>query len=351
MKKILFSFAALAALISGVTSCNKTLSMAGKARPCMLELSFRDEEPDDITKASGQSAAVEQRINNVQVFVFNEKGNVDAAVYETPTGGYTDNGSYTLGTPLSCTVGARTIYVLVNAKADYVNGSSRIVTLSQLESMTSDLADNSLSGLVMVGSASKTLVAGSDKLSVDVHRMVAAVVLTSVTNDYYLPAYRNSVVINGAYLMNVPSSVNFSETLAASSLGMASWYANYRKATSDEPQALLAESFSATNIGYGSSYSTLHTFYSCPNDVTAKPTAAKGQSCTMLVVEATIGGQNCVYPIALPELKANNKYNVALTIHRMGGDPENPWKEVEFSAFTPTISVTPWNPNTVSSEI
>ena len=68
------------------------------------------------------------------------------------------------------------------------------------------------------------------------------------------------------------------------------------------------------------------------------------------VVEATVAGQPCVYPIRLGELKSNYKYKVSLTLKHIGGDPSNPWKKVEFTNLRASITVVDWTSGTPVSE-
>ena len=72
---------------------------------------------------------------------------------------------------------------------------------------------------------------------------------------------------------------------------------------------------------------------------------------TTLVVEATVAGQECIYPIRLGELKSNFKYEVSLTLKHIGGDPSNPWKKVEFTDLGASIKVIDWTSGAAVSEI
>ena len=60
------------------------------------------------------------------------------------------------------------------------------------------------------------------------------------------------------------------------------------------------------------------------------------------MVKASIDGKDCVYPVRLGALEGNKRYEVSLVLHRVGGNPDSPYDEIEFSDVIPTLVVTDW---------
>ena len=333
-----------ASICAIVSSCEKQQTILSGA-DVMLSVTVDDLDGMLPTKAADQTEAKESSIKNIQLFVFNKStGQVDNAVCKD---GLDAKGEYTLE-PLQCTVGEKEIWVVVNGPENYVES---VGNLSDLKGKTVSLSDNGLASLIMSGSATRTLAAGNDALTIQVSRLCAAVVLTKVENMMLVPAYRDKLTITGAYLMNVPAVQKVDGSISSDSAG-ASWNAFYGKASLAEPSELLTETITPTSIPYQQSHSATHSFYSFANVYDkVEGTDARGNSSTYLVVECTVDGVACVYPVLLPSLEANNKYNVSLTINHIGGDPDYPWRKVQFSSFTPTVKVQPWNTSEVSETI
>lgn len=295
------------------------------------------------TKVAGSQATNEKTVKNVQVFIFNTAtGKIDNSFYQS--GMDVSSGSFSLPA-IQCTVGPRTVWVVVNGPRNYTEDEN-INSLDKLKSITVSLSDNSVDALMMVGSASKTLAAGNDAVGVDVSRLVSAVVLESVSNEMLSEAYKDKVYITGAYLMNVPGVQKLDGSIASegSESPASSWFSWYAKASGQQPVALLSESISPVKINYGSPYTEPHTFYSFSNNYSAVEgvDSKNAKTSTYLVVECSIDGQACIYPVLLPALVANIKYKVSLTIKHIGSDPDEPWKKIKFSDTVPTITVLPW---------
>ena len=330
-------------LILAVLACNKLDYSSSEhiSQNCSLTVTFN--EP--ATKVSGQSAN-EKNIKDVQVFVFNSRTQkLDAAVRESVMN--VSEGSYSLSSRLDCTRGTKEIWAIVNAPINYVDGSEgdRITELSQLRSLTSRLTDNKEDGLVMTGSCSVELTKADESVSLSVERICAAIVIESISNEILIPAYQKAgkVKITGAYLMNVPNLQKFDKSLAASSLKSGDWISANAKSTDATQLLLTSDSYSSRVIEYGQKIQNLSTFYSYPNDCSDEPGSSWSPSRTVLVVEAEIDGQACIYPIRLGELRSNYKYMVSLTIRHMGCDPSEPWKKIEFTDMSASIRILDWN--------
>lgn len=294
------------------------------------------------TKASGSQAALDVTIKNAQVFVFNKRtGQVDNAEYRT----FSSTTNSCTMPQMSCSFGEKEVWAVVNAPKDYV-AEGTIKTLDDLKATTVLLSHNSLDALVMTGSAVKSLSQATETLSLSVDRLVAAVVLKSLRNEMGVPAYRDSFTLTGAYLMNVPAVQRLDGTILASGSEspVSGWNAFYAKAGADEPSDLLVEAITETAVAYETSHETPHTFYSFSNNhnKVAGTDSKTEKSSTYLVVECKVDGTACVYPVLLPQLERNKKYEVSLTVRHVGGDPSRPWDKIVFSAFTPSVTVSDW---------
>ena len=351
-----FSFlAALSALLC-LAACNRqnldvTPSVDGGTSLLTLKVGNMT-----ATKAGDQSTN-DVTINSVQVFVFNkDTGQLDNCKKENFPA-VTDGCQLS---PIECTVGEKEIWAVVNWPVDLTSAAENILTLNDFKSRTAVLADNRLDNLLMSGYIeSKSLKAGNDAATIDVTRLCAAVVLTQVTNRIEVAAYRDKFQVVGAYLMNVPGVQRVDGTILASGADCpkpSAWYAWYKKATTSEPQELLAETFlpAPPKTAYGESYGVYHTFYTFANDFNyiSGGTADGGlKSSTYLVVECKVDGVDCIYPVVLPSMVRNKKYNVKLTVNHVGGDPDQPWEKIQLSSFTPSISITSWGSQDVEETI
>jgi len=346
MKKFIAFIAVISALLC-LASCNREAlgsGGSGDAGTTMLTLNVGN---FSLTKAGDQSTN-DVTINSVQVFVFNkDTGQLDNCRRETFSAAVD---GCTL-TPFECTVGVKEIWAIVNWPEDLTSAAANVTTLDDFKSRTAKLADNRLDNLLMSGNIeSRLLKAGTDAATVEVSRLCAAVVLTQVTNRMEVLAYRDKFQVIGAYLMNVPGVQRVDGTIAASGASCpkpSAWYAWYRKAPTSEPQELLSETFlpRPAKTAYGESYGVHHTFYTFANDYNyiEGDTSDGGQkSSTYLVVECEVDGVACVYPVLMPEMVRNKKYNVKLTVNHVGGDPDQPWKKIQPSDFTPSITISSW---------
>lgn len=333
-----------AAICMMMQACEKQ-RLEPKDGKVMLSVNVEGADILPETKAASQTETKESTIKNVQIFVFDKStGLLDNAAYKD---GLSEKSEYVME-PLKCTTGDREIWVVVNAPENYVESVGRV---SDLKSKALALSDNGLSSLVMSGSSVKTLVSGEESVTVTVSRLCAAVVLTKVENRMIVPAYRDKLKITGAYLMNVPAVQTLDGSISSDS-AQSTWEAFYAKASSGGASGLLTEKITPVSIAYQKSHTASHSFYSYANGYDkVVGTDAKGKSSTYLVVECTVDGVACVYPVLLPALVANNKYKVSLTINHIGGDPDHPWRRVQFSSFTPTIKVQPWKASEISETI
>ncbi len=340
MKNIVKFFAALAAL-SACVSCNKSIRPGDAGEPCVLNVTLGGEFG---RLASTKAPGDDERINSVQILVFNTlTGKLDGAVYKDGLHGY---GQWTSQERINCTTGPRQVFAIVNAAHNYVDGESAVSRLSEMSALATVLSDNSASNLVMSGSSPvQTFTAPVQNITVDVSRICASVVLKEVSNQMYSPVYKDRVRLAGAYLMNVPGeNLLVGESVSAATVQEGKWYARNTKESSSDVASLLCAEYSGSSalLPYGEATALGTVFYTMPNDLAVEAAEPWRQSSTYLVVEAEIDGNPCVYPVRLNALESNRRYEVSLVLHRVGGDPDEPFKEIEFADVTPTIVVTDW---------
>ena len=341
-------------LLIAAVSCSKSDSYSSPdvsaSERCFLSVSFDDAG----TKVSGQPAADENNIRDVQVFVFDAKTKkLDTSFRET--GLNVSAGEYAPSSKLDCTRGTREIWALVNAPLNHVDGAEkdRINDVDQLKSLTTRLTDNAAACLVMSGAQTLELTKANESVVISVQRKCAAIVVESITNDILVPAYQQAskVRICGAYLMNVPGIQKYDGTLGYASFKQADWISANQKSSDSSELELTSDTYPSLVLDYGKSLENLSTLYSYPNDCVDDPKSTWAPSRTVLVIEAEIDGQPCIYPIRLGTLESNHKYMVNLTIRHMGCDPDQPWKKVELTNMSASIKVLDWQTGRSIDEI
>ena len=345
-------FAAAAVLLAG--SCDKNAWSGEEPAPGDGEVWLKVNLGNPSTKVAAQSATSEQTIRNVQIFVFRAGSGGDAGNLEVAaSAGFDQELNVTGGTfneiKVKCSTGEREIWAVVNDSADRTAGADAVATKSDFLALTHELKDARKDKLLMIGTAGvQTLREGEMEIPMQVHRLAASVVLESVTNDFYAPAYRkaNTFRVEDCYLINVPASVNFGETLVPADLPESQWYARRAAETASPKGDLIYDKVTTPKVvNYGDSDQTVHTFYAYPNDCAVNEDATWCPRATLLVLEASVNnGHEWVkyyYPVAIESgLESNKQYKVKLTIRRPGSlDPNTP---VKLGDVQPVITVLPW---------
>ena len=273
------------------------------------------------TKASGSATeANETALKSVQVFVFNSSNNLEA--YQSATTGSVN---------LTCTKGAKTIAAVVNGAT-----LSGIKTLSELSGTVSQFSENSAEGLVMYGTTAQTIETNTS-VTLEVARLAAKVVIGKITNNISMTQYQGSpITINAIYLINVAGDAKFTGAYTPSL-----WLNQSENSASADN--LYYENPSSLTIAHNASDASGHYFYCYPNPTSEDSTASEWSARhTRLVVEATVGGQTCYYPITLPVVNANTVYTVSeLKITMIGTDSPDVVDAKGSASFT--ITVAPWN--------
>ena len=317
MKKMIFKTAGTLAMFS-LCACEMTL-------PENAETTLSQERVPVRVSVSGTGTKVtdvgnEAAINNLQVFAFRSDGTLDAySSYEGKE------------LTLDCTVGQREFVAVANA-----GDLSKITTRSQLQSARSKLEDNSVSGLVMTGSASKTLAESKNTVSISVSRLAARVSIRKITNGITIPGYASvPLVVKGIYLTNVAGDRPYVGS------GTPSVWLNKLGNQGDFPLLLHSGTLSAS-VSKGNSYSTAHYFYCYPNTTSSDSSSSSWTPrYTRLVVEASLSGKTYYYPVSIPTIEANHTYDITeLKITKLGSSSAD--QPVKTGSMTVTIQVKDW---------
>lgn len=242
---------------------------------------------------------------------------LDILVYRSSDGNLVSSGHAT-GKTLTMTLpaGDYTCYAVANAMGSLAGAG----TVSELEATVSRLSDMQVSKMEMVGKQDMTVGGSNVSVTIDVNRTMSKVILKDIHIAFSSAAYSSSVfAIKSIYLINVCPSVTYFGASAAPAAS--AWY-NQSKYVSSAVDGLVYESYAKT-MADGESDGVKHYFYAAPNSVTddvqgAVPFTARH---TRLVIEATMDGQPCYYPITLPVMERNHCYEIGgLTITGPGSD-------------------------------
>ncbi len=286
----------------------------------------------------------ESNVNNVQVFIFDEKGRLNA--YKSSLS--SENISMTT------TYGTKTVWAVVNGP-----DLKSVRTLNALKAAALDLGDNSTDpekGFVMTGSAGVTVDRADVTAPVNVYRLTSRVAVCNITNK--LPAAYPEMTVESIVLANVPGNQNISGTAAVST-----WYNKAGRSDGGDEDSIidgLSNKASCPDLTFrspgrtvanGSRLETAYCLYSYPNSTAAdvsgwtNPFSARK---TRLVVTVLIAGERYYYPVVLESLERNKAYTVNMTITALGStDPD---KKVNKGTVTTNVSVQPWDPGAEYTE-
>lgn len=308
--------AAFAAVFIAAMSCKTAEPERNASSP--ERFSVKVSVPAVGTKVT--SVMNEDKINDLQVFVFRPDGTLDA--YASGSGTFMN---------LDCTAGDKKFIALANAP-----DMSGVASESALQAARSELDENSLEGFVMSGSVSETISEISEEVEISVTRLVARISVQKITNALSAPAYSDTdIKLTGIYLSNVAGDRQYLSS------GTTTLWLNRLGAQTDVPSLLHSGGISY-NIENGSSYPTAHYFYCYPNS-TAQDSDDEIWSprYTRLVIVTEIGGKTYYYPVSIGNIESNHLYDIEnVQITRLGSDsPEFP---VEVGSLALTIKVTDW---------
>ncbi len=302
--KFKFFVAAAAALMSA--ACSE------KIEECPVQ---SGEKVDLEIKLSGVATRTtdvsgEKTVNNLQVFVFGSSNKLEA--YENTS----DAESLTIGV----LTGTKTIHVLVNAPK-----LSGIVNYEDLYKTSSSLTANNVSGFVMEGWKTLDVTSVNKSVTVDVKRLVSKVSLVKVENRLDEMYSGMEFKVKSAYLINVAGDRTY-QTEQHLAAAPTAWYNKMAYSSGDGLEGLTYASYDVV-VPHSESNTTQQNFYCYPNptnpDTSAKPWSPRH---TRLVVEITLGGTLYYYPLTMPVMAQNTRYQVSLAVTRPGSDdPDLPY--------------------------
>ena len=310
---------ASAAILAGAVSCNKTDSPAQtEGTPAELTLNISN---GAFTKATINDAN-ENKVNNVQIFVFRKDGELDAYATSTQKNDI----------KVSCTTGPKDVYALVNAP-----DGSKISKKSELEATTSKLSDNSLTNFVMIGSKPIDMTPSVNE-TIMVSRIAARLTVSKITASFTSLAYKQmEFKVNRIYVVNAAGDVNYKLEKKAPT----TWFNKMAYTTSDVDALLYADA-TDTKITEATPYDTPTSFYTYPNSTQTDSQAEEFSArFTRVVVETILGGKTYYYPVSIENIESNKYYNIKnLTITRPGSlSPDTPVSSLE---CTVSIEVKEW---------
>lgn len=309
-----FSFAACAAasVLAVFTGCQKDVMSDHKSDE-KVTLKVSVQNPD--TKVL--SGADETGIKSYQVFLFNENGVVEDYVNQASS-----------DITLDCTTGDKTVIVLANAP-----DLGDVVDMEMLSTKTSLLSDNAPDALVMEGRQNvKILSSDGAYISVAVARKVARVELASLKLAIDMPQYNSlPFKVQSVYLINVPAEMPYFNYVESSL-----WY-NKSGYVQEDYNDLIYDDMEDFEITAETPYTAQNVFYCYPNKIPQD--SFEAEWCprnTRLVVEATLGDEKYYYPVKLPKLEHNMRYEVNLVITR----PGLPTPDSNFKKFDADFNIT-----------
>ena len=309
-----FAFAASAAVsvLSVFTGCQKDVMSDHKSDE-KVTLKVSVQNPD--TKV--MSGADETGIKSYQVFLFNENGVVEDYVNQASS-----------DITLDCTTGDKTVIVLANAP-----DLGDVVDMEMLSTKTSLLSDNAPDALVMEGRQNvKILSSDGAYISVAVVRKVARVELASLKLAIDMPQYNSlPFKVQSVYLINVPAEMPYFNYVESSL-----WY-NKSGYVQEDYNDLIYDDMEDFEITAETPYTAQNVFYCYPNKIPQD--SFEAEWCprnTRLVVEATLGDEKYYYPVRLPKLEHNMRYEVNLVITR----PGLPTPDSNFKKFDADFNIT-----------
>ena len=304
-------------MVLALCSCSKNEVQDHVLPADMVSLTVHVGDP--LTRSVSATRDNENRINSVQVLVFDSAGATEAFTKGA-------GGEFTVGVA----AGQKTVWAVVNCAEDL----SGVRSASELSGRAVDLRANSPSSLVMAGSRSAGISSASHDVTVDVSHLVSKVVVRKITREFSVSSLAAlPMKIRGVYLVNVVGNSSLGGDAAP-----AIWY---NKLGHEDPalDALLYDGISAT-LSSGASYTTVHTFYPFPNPSTSTSTAATWSARkTMLVIDTELDGEDNYYPVFINSLERNKIYEfTSITITKRGST--DPYTPVSTEDVSITVKVT-----------
>ena len=336
MKKALI----IAALL-GLASCTESL-IPVKDSDVTLTVGIKSSIAS--TKATVAGTTDENKVNNIQVFVF--KVNGGTYVFEAAARAASS------AVDITVTTGQKDVIILVNEPMDYTGVTDRAALLGKVSS----LANNSPASFVMFGETQSTVTTTVHTLNIPVDRLASRVRIEKITNSLRNGNADKSVKVSRVFLVNAGAGSSYSSSLsgfyATAGINAALDLNGTAVSGASEKAAvnsLIYKNVNSSVLAEGASYSNPVSLYAYPNDKSVKP--------SLLVVEMEIAGRYFTYPVELPAMPGNSTLEVSeLVITSIGNisngddvldDGEN--EPITFQEATFNVTVKPWTVIPVSN--
>ena len=311
---------------------NPSEQAAQQTQMATLEVNVFDGITTRATSVNDANIGTAER--DIQVLVFNSEGDLLA---------YGANEDSSTKVSLSIPTGTVECYAVVNSYDDL----SVIATKTVFQKHLSHLKDNDPTRMEMLGSVTKSVVAGENSVSIAVKRFASKVQIDKITPAFTAPAHRAmEFKITGIYLINVNGTCPYTMVPTAASEST-SWY-NKRKYVSGDCNHLITDKFSTpvamqTSAGVVTPYSTPHYLYCYPNPITTDvSTTTWSERVSRLVVETTLGGTTYYYSVNIPTPQCNTVYQITnMKITGLGTD--TPDAVVQKGSLSVSLTVTDWS--------
>ena len=311
---------------------NPSEQAAQKTQMATLEVNVFDGITTRATSVNDANIGTAER--DIQVLVFNSEGDLLA---------YGANEDSSTKVSLSIPTGTVECYAVVNSYDDLSVIATKTVFLKHI----SHLKDNDPTRMEMLGSVTKSVVAGENSVSISVKRFASKVQIDKITPAFTAPAHRAmEFKLTGIYLINVNGTCPYTMVPTAASEST-SWY-NKRKYVSGDCNHLITDKFSTpvvmqTAAGVVTPYSKSHYLYCYPNPVTTDvSTTTWSERVSRLVVETTLGGTTYYYSVNIPTPQCNTVYQITnMKITGIGTD--TPDAVVQKGSLSVSLTVTDWS--------
>ena len=311
---------------------NPSEQAAQQTQMATLEVNVSEGVTTRATSVNDANIGTAER--DIQVLVFNSEGGLLA---------YGANEDSSTKVSLSIPTGTVECYAVVNSYDDLSVIATKTVFLKHL----SHLKDNDPTRMEMLGSVTKSVVAGENSVSIAVKRFASKVQIDKITPAFTAPAHRAmEFKLTGIYLINVNGTCPYTMVPTAASEST-SWY-NKRKYVSGDCNHLITDKFSTpvvmqTAAGVVTPYSTPHYLYCYPNPVTTDvSTTTWSERVSRLVVETTLGGTTYYYSVNIPTPQCNTVYQITnMKITGIGTD--TPDAVVQKGSLSVSLTVTDWS--------
>lgn len=308
MKKLPIFICAMGAILFGV-SCNKTTAPQTTEEDVQQTQASLTINLLEGTKSTASSSDKDKTVNNIQVLVFNLDKDGEAEAWTK------SNSKDNIPTML-VSFGRKEIWAIANCKEDL----DHVLSINDLLSKQYTLDNTDVGSLLMAGKNQTTVITSNPSVSIAITHLQSKVTVKKITRQFTTYAQQiKEMTINGIYLINAVGATHFDGTLS-------DVWVNKHGHTNNAYDKVLYDAVGQT-VANGNSYTTTHNFYPFPNNSTNELTSGDGSNVkTMLVVDCTLGGRPCYYPLWLPkgatEILARDKEYVIeeIVLTRPGSD-------------------------------